>query len=343
MNEYESLEPGLRRIGTALGVLLVACLIGALGFWWIGDGRWHFGDCLYFTIVTLSTVGFGETLDGMDTHPWARVWTIVLLVLGSGTLIYFASAVTAVLVEGDLRHALRRNRMRRVIDTLNGHAIVCGAGATGAIVIRELTATQTPFVVVERDAVRLETLLRDHPALLYIRGNAMEDEDLVAAGVLRASCVIAVLTDDRDNLMVTVTARALNERIRIVAKAIYEESHPKLRRAGADAVVSPNTIGGRRMVTEATSPSAARFLDELARDSSRRIDEVNIPATSHAVGRTLAALDLDGSGHAVLLAVRAANGHLVHHPPLDRPVAAQESLILLATNDDLAAIRARLT
>ncbi|MCA9581405.1 MAG: NAD-binding protein, partial [Myxococcales bacterium] len=149
-----------QRVYRALGAFSVVSALGSLGYYYLGQGQWAFWDCLYMTMVTVSTVGFSETLPGIEHVEGARAFTVLLILMGSGVLLYSASTVTAFVVEGDLVGILRRNRMQQKIDNLNGHIVVCGAGSTGSHVIEELHAMRAPFVVVDANEDRLRELDR---------------------------------------------------------------------------------------------------------------------------------------------------------------------------------------
>ena len=277
----------LGRLYTAGLVFAAVTVVGSVGYYVIGGGRWSWPDCFYMAVITLSTVGFGETLQDMHAVPWARTWTLSLILLGSGTLLYFASTMTALIVEGDLRGAIRRRRMSTLLDRLAGHVIVCGVGSTGQHVVEELVLSRTPVVLVDVNVERIERLMADHPeaTMLYVIGDATEDHVLEEAGIRRAKGLIAALHDDRDNLFVTVTARALSDSVRIVSKAAESDNISKLERGGADAVVSPAVIGAVRLASEMVRPSVLQFLDGMvrSREQSRRIEELLVTADSPIV------------------------------------------------------------
>ena len=322
-----------RRLGAAIAVFGAAIAAGTFGYYYLGEGRWSLFDCFYMTVVTLSTVGFAETLPGLGEVEGARVFTVVLIVLGSGTLLYFASSLTAFIIEGDLVGVLRRRRMQNRVDELQGHVIVCGVGSTGIHCIEELAATGTPFVAVDADEDRLVRLGEDFEdmELLYVVGDATDDHTLQRAGIARARGLIAALHDDRDNVFVTITARALNARARIVAKAVETSADKKLRRAGADAIVSPNRIGGMRLVSELIRPHVVEFLDTMLRESRRslRIEEVPVPPGSRLDGRSLREADLRRVADVLVIAVRLADGDYVHNPSPETPLRAGMTLIVL--------------
>ena len=333
------------RLIWAAGVLAAVVLVGATSYYAIGEGRWSWFDCFYMTIITLSTVGFAETLEGMNEVPEARVVTVALIILGSGTLLYFISSLTALIVEGDLQGILRRRSMHRAIETLSDHVIVCGSGTTGRHIASELRAVGVPFVVIDSDGSRLEELSSEYDdTLLYIHGDATDDHVLQLAGIERARGVISALNDDKANLFVTITARALNPKIRIVAKSIEASTEAKLRRAGADAVVAPNYIGGVRLFSEMVSPKTVAFLDRIVRFGSGisvGIEAIDIPASSPLVGKRLAETKIREAG-ALVVAVHRPDGDYVYNPGSEHLLEAGDSLIVLADNRDVAALRQRI-
>jgi voltage-gated potassium channel len=231
--------------------------------------------------------------------------------------------------------------MLKQIAHMEGHIVVCGAGTTGEHVLRELIDVRVPFVVIERNRARVELLEEDLGAAIpYVEGDATDDHSLQAAGVERAKGVIAALSDDKDNLFVTISARHLNRGARIVAKSVESSTVPKLRRAGADAVVSTNQIGGMRLVSEMVRPTAVEFLDRMLRqDHKLRIEDTTIGEGSPVVGFTLAEANLRKSG-ALVIAVRAPDGTYHYNPEGREKLVAGSSLIVLAHPEDLVRLRA---
>lgn len=339
---FRSRRSAYGRLVSAAGVLGAVVLVGATAYYGVGEGRWSWFDCFYMTIITLSTVGFAETLEGMNDIPEARAVTIALIILGSGTLLYFISSLTALIVEGDLQGILRRRSMQRAIGTLSGHVIVCGIGTTGRHIATELQAVGIPFVVVDEKGDLLEELTEEFgEELLYVVGDATDDHVLELAGVDRARGVISALNDDKANLFVTITARALNPTARIVAKSIEPSTEAKLRRAGADAVVAPNYIGGVRLFSEMVSPKTVAFLDRIVQFGggiSVGIEAIDIPESSPLAGKRLAETDLRAAG-ALVVAVHRADGDYIYNPGSEQRLQAGDSLIVLAESADVEALR----
>ncbi len=336
----------VERLVTAAIVLVAIVVVGAVGFHGIGASAgkdWEWGDCLYMTIITLSTVGFGETLPGMDAMGSARIWTVALILVGSGTLVYFVSTFTALLVDTDIRGMLRVNRMQSKIDALSGHVIVCGVSQTGAHIVEELVATKTPFVVVDLSTEHIEKLLHDFPSveILYVIGDASDDEVLTQAGIMRCKGLVCALGDDRDNLFVTVSAHSLNASSRIVAECVAPSAVEKLRRAGANAIVQPNRIGGMRIASEMLRPQVVEFLDQMLRDKGRsfRIEEATISAGSKLVGRAFRDAEWSAHTNALIIAARPKDGSIVHNPPSTMALEAGMTLIALGDVGEVEKLR----
>ncbi len=331
-------EIGRQLAAAGISLLLVAA-VGAGGYHVLGAGRWGWGDCLYMTIITLSTVGFGEVLPDMGAVPGARGWTLTLILLGSGTLLFFVSSLTAFIVEGDIQGVLRRRRMQKAIDQLKGHFIVVGVGATGIHVVAELLASKAPFVVIDTNRERLQAVAEQlGPAMLYVDGDATVDSVLEQAGVGRAKGLAATLRDDKDNVFVSITARALNPNLRIVAKVTEDSAETKLRRAGADSTVSPSFIGGMRLASELVRPSVVQFLDRM-RSQDLRVEEVPIPAGSTLLGTRLRDTTIRHQTSVLVLAVRQADGSYSYNPGPDFVLEAGQTLVVLCRTEDLDQLR----
>lgn len=340
-----------RRLILAAMLLCTVVIVGGSGYQLLGEGRWTFEEVFYFTVITLSTVGFAETLPGMNEVPYARVWTVVLIVFGSGTLLYFMSTLTAFIVEGDIQAALRRNRMQKRIDSLTAHHIVCGIGRTGVHVVEELINTHHPFVVVDRAEDRLLDLAEKYgpQRFLYVLGDATADQTLLQAGIQRAAGVIAALTDDKDNLYVTLTAyqlareRTAQGAFRIVAKAVDPSAEAKLLAAGAHRVVSPSQIGGMRMVSEMIRPAVVEFLDLMLRDPEKnlRIEQVTLPKRTPLRGVRLRDAAIRKTTKAMVIAVRYPGEppRYEYNPGPDLRLEEGMTLIVLAETAEMNRLR----
>ncbi len=330
-----------RIIGSFVALMFVVAA-GSVGYWVLGDGRWTLSQCAYMTVITLTTVGYGEVLPGFDHVPYAREFTILLIVFGMGTFIYFASTLTALIIEGDLRDALRKTRMRKTIQKLEGHTVVCGAGSTGRHVIEELLATGRDVVAIDSSLETLEALAEHYPKghFLFVVGDATDDEILAAANVSDARGVVAALAGDKDNLYLVVTCRQLNAKARIIARGSDLKVLEKLKRAGADTVISPNYIGGMRMASELIRPEVVRFLDVMLRDRRGvRIDEVAVPAGSRYDGVTLRDSGIRADANVSVIAVREDGGQYTYSPEANFSLRAGMTLVVIGEIEDVAKLR----
>jgi len=331
-----------RRLLTAGGAVLVILGVGVSGYWIIGGGEHRLLDSLYMTVITLTTVGYGEIIP-LDHHPAGRVFTMVLLVFGMGILVYFASAVTAFLVEGQLGQVFWRRRMRQAIAALKDHFVICGAGAVAGHVLAELHRVKRPAVAIVPPGSTPPVLGPD-VELLYVNGDPADEEVLREAGATRAAGLVPALESDRDNVLVTLTARQLNPDLRIVAMLADQRNEPKLRRAGADAVVSPFFIGGMRMASELIRPLAVTFLDQMLRDRDRnlRVEEVHIGEGSPAIGRAVGDLGINEVPGVLLLAlVVPGGGAWAYKPDASSRVEEGATLVVMGGPDGVSDLRRR--
>lgn len=331
-----------RRLLTAGAAVLVVFGVGAAGYWLIGGGEHRLLDSLYMTVITLTTVGYGEIIP-LEGHPYGRVFTMVLLVFGMGILVYFASAVTAFFVEGQLGQVFWRRRIRQAIAALKDHYIVCGAGAVAGHVLEELHRVKRPVMVIVPPGAT-PPALGGEAELLYLNGDPSDEDVLREGGAARAAGIVPALESDRDNVLVTLTARQLNPDLRIVAMLADQRNEAKLRRAGADAVVSPSRIGGMRMASELIRPVAVTFLDQMLRDRDRnlRVEEIHIGAGSPAIGRALGDLDINDVAGVLQIALVAPGGSTwVYKPAPGTRVEEGATIVVMGGPDGVADLRRR--
>lgn len=286
--------------------ILAVFAVGTGGFYWLGAGHdWSVFDCFYYTVITLTTVGYSEVLPDIAEVQYARPFTVALIITGVGTFLYFASTLTAIIIEGDLQRAFKDSRMHKNIDKLKNHIIVCGVGSTGRHVLQELQEYGIDTVLIDIDSEAVEAFRETGEYPHSLTGDATDDHILERANVGAARGLVAALANDKDNLYLTISARQANPSMRIVARGSDLRVLEKLRKAGADTVVSPNYIGGLRMVTELLRPKVVRFLDEMRRDKSKtRIDEVEICENSSFDGHSLKDIEFRKSTDVLVLAVR---------------------------------------
>ncbi len=321
--------------------LLVGCLAAGTAGYHLIEG-WSLFDSLYMTVITIGTVGYGEI---HPLSPAGRVFTMVMIFGGIGMFTYGFTAITAIVVEGELAKAFRRMWMEKKIAQLSGHFVICGAGHTGGVVCAELKKTGRDFVVVDNDAAaiaRLEERLGFE--LLHVVGDGSDDDVLVRAGVKKAAGVFAVLATDQDNAFVVLSAKGLNPKAKVLACQKSLGVREKLLRSGADGVVDPEFIGGLRLASEMIRPVTVGFLDSMLRvkDAHFRFDEISVPANSAMVGRPFGEIKGGEGGMPLVVAVVAEGSDLYElNPPVARPVRAGDRLVILGETEALGGLRKR--
>jgi voltage-gated potassium channel len=328
-----------RRIYISLLLFAAVFCTGVAGFKIFGGSGASLLDCIYMTAITISTIGYGEVVD-MSHNPAGRVFTTLFIILSLGTIAFAVSSITAFIVEGELKNLLGRRRMEKDIAKLKDHYIVCGSDETAQTVIQELVETRRDFVVVEPAKEKLDRLA-GLGKILCVQGDPAEDEALLKAGIDRARGVFPCLPTDEANLFVTITARSLNPRLRIVAKGIDPKSHQKMRKAGADGVISPAFIGGMRMASEMVRPAVVTFLDMMLRDREKglRVEEVEIRKDSPLAGQTIRDARLGEKTGALLVAIRkAGTADYEFNPPADRRIMEEDILIFMGNPEMSAAL-----
>lgn len=276
-----------RRLFFAAASVLGIVLVGMVGYSYLA--RLNIADAFYMTIITISTVGFAE-IGEFDSHTrlFAALLIIAALVWGAWALQLLLSTI----LSEDFRRGIHQLRSIRRTKSLENHTIICGYGRIGRAVAAELDRQHEPFIILESDPNLVEAL-RDR-GWLAIQGDATEDETLWAAGVLQARRLLAVLSTDNANIVTVLTARELNPRLWIASRVVQPEAEHKLRRAGANIVVSPYDFGGRRMALTALRPHVAQFLSEVVFGDDRKaeMDEVQLRHDSLWIGHTLSQINL---------------------------------------------------
>jgi voltage-gated potassium channel len=332
------------RLRLVLALILLVLAVGTFGYKLVGlkEGQnWPFVDCVYMTVITLTTVGYREAVP-IEHSTVGKLFTIMILLVGFGAIGYGLSNVTAFLVEGELHNIVWRKKMQKRADARHDHFIICGAGSTGIHVVEELVRTARPLVVIERNedvAKQVEGL----GAPCVICGDATEDHVLLQAGVERAAGLVAALPEDKDNLLLTLSARQINSRLRIISRATNLEMRAKLIRAGADSVVSPNQIGGLRMVSELVRPHVVSFLDEMLRDrrSAFRMEQVIVSEKADFAGKTLAESNITGRTGLLVVALRPpGDAPFIYNPRGAEQVAPGSTIVVIGDVEAVGRLRA---
>jgi voltage-gated potassium channel len=331
-----------KRLLGGLLLLFITVVGGAVGYYVIGKRAgeaWAFWDCLYMTVITVTTVGFGETLNHMDKVEYARGFTMILLLFGTGSIVFFASTITAFIIEGDLRNVLFANKLKKRMRRMKDHVVVCGAGSTGRNVIEELIKTGVPVIAIDVNEVELKDIADKNPNAEYafIVGDATDDDVIAQVNLPGARGLVAALSSDKDNLYLTVSARQDNPKARIVARCAELSHVEKIRKSGADAVVSPNYIGGLRLVSEMLRPSVVRFLDEMLRDRvAYRIEEITLGEGVTALGATLRdARVRERYGMTVLAVRKNESTPWVYNPDAAEKIGPGMTLVVLGSPEQV--------
>jgi voltage-gated potassium channel len=310
------------------GLLLVLVhLVGTVGYHFIGRPSASWIDSFYMTFITVATIGYGETVD-LSAHPYGRLFTVGIAIVGIGTMSYLFSTLVALLLESDLNSVLRRRHMQRQIAGMSRHYIICGVGRVGSNVADELRKTQREFVVIENDPGSIERWLDRAPDTLYLHDDGSSDDALLRAGVMRAAGVFAVTGDDSHNLMIALSVKLLNPATRVVARLHDIRNADKARKAGADEIVSPDFTGGMRITSAMVRPHVVNFMDRMLRaDDALRVEEVVVPP--HKPAMAIGAL-VPKSPHYMLMATHE-QGEWIFNPGDHHVVQPGSALILMTT------------
>jgi voltage-gated potassium channel len=315
----------------AVVLLSTIVLTGTAGYMLI-EG-WPAWDALYMTIISLTTVGYREV------HPLSRAgeaFTMCLLVGGVGTVLYSFTLIGARVIEGTLHNPWERRRVTNMLKQLENHFIVCGYGRIGSIIVEEFTRQHVPHVVIERDPERLRTLTE--AGHLVVEGDASSEEVLGKAGVARARGLIAAVSTDAENVYTILSARLMQPTLYIIGRAESDESARKIKRAGADRVISPYQIGGLHMAQLALRPAVVEFV-QLATSSEfleLSMEQIEVRAAGPLVGQSIVGANLRQSFGVIVVGIRRASGKMEFNPSPDARMAAGDYLVLLGPNDRLS-------
>ncbi|ABQ28303.1 potassium channel family protein [Geotalea uraniireducens] len=314
----------VRHLKISIFVLGLLVSLGTVGY--MGIEGWRFLDALYMTVITLGTVGFREVHELSDS---GKLFTMLLIVFGVSVLGYIVGSLAQIMFEGQFQRIIGRKKVEKKIEALKDHYIICGFGRIGALICKEFAAKPIPFVVVEKDPQVVERLEQD--SYLFLRGNATDDETLLKAGIKNAKGLISVVTSDTENVYITLTARGLNPDLYILARSGEEGSEIKLKRAGANKVVSPYVIGGTRMAQAILRPNVVDFI-EIATGREfleLQMEEILIPPQSAFVGENLASSGFRKETGVIIIGIKKTSGKMVFNPESHSHLEARDTLIVL--------------
>ena len=314
----------------ALMIIVILILAGTMGFHFIEE--WSLLESFYVTVMTLTTVGYG---DFAPRSGIGMLFTVVLVSFGVGTMLYTVGLMAQTMVEGRLTTLLGRGKMEKTIEKMSNHYIVCGCGRIGMRIARELAAEKMPFIVVDNREGVIERLQEE--GIVYCQGDATHDKCLIEAGIKRARGIVCVLPTDAQNLYVILTAKELNPKIWVLARSEEEQSEHRLLRAGADRVISPYTLGGNRMAMAILRPAMLDFIEiTTGRQSLElRMDELPICEGSPIIGKSLEESEIRQRYGLIIVAVKKDSGKMIFNPMASYIIESGDKLIALGEEDNV--------
>lgn len=328
------ITPSIRRLLISLIFLIFLSLVGFVGYLLIGDHDPV--EALFMTVITMSTVGFGTV---RDLSPSGMVFTSMLIIASAGTFIYAITNLTTFIVEGEIKDAFHQYQIKKKVNKLKNHIIICGLGRNGREAAEELLRQKQAFVVVDQDESVIRDYLELHPDTLIIVGDATSDEVLGKANIQQARGLISSLSTDAENVFITLTARELNPRIKVVARASTQSTITKLKRAGANEVILPNLIGGRKMVNLITRPALVEFVEMVSGQSGLgfHLEVYSCENHEHLVGKTIAELNVRSRTGATIIGLKHGDERVRLSPPAHLKLTEKDRLFLLGKDSQLEA------
>ena len=311
-------------------ILLVILMIGSLGYMTIE--KWNFSDSLYMTVITITTVGFREV---GSISKEGRLFTIFIIFSGMGIIAYIFGMTAQAMVDFQVGAILGRRKLGRTLRSIKNHYVICGFGRIGKIICRELKAVKIPTVVIDNDPETVQIL--EEEGIPHIVDDATSEEALIEVGVERARGLVAVVASDADNLFITMSARGLNPDMFIVARADEEQTEKKLLRVGANRVVMPYLIGGRKMAQTIVKPAVTDFLEFTIhnRDIGLEMEELVVSEKSPLRGITLVDSGIRQETDVIIVAIRTKDGEMKFNPSSMTRIEAGDTLISLGKSEDL--------
>jgi len=328
----------MNKITVITGGLVGILLLGTLGYM-ILEGA-PFLDSLYMTVITISTVGFGEK---MAMHTSGKLFTILLIFMGCGLVIILFSSITETMVEIGLQKFTGRKKMEAKIQALANHYIVCGYGRIGREICRTLTENNISFVIIENNDSDIQVAEED--GYLVLKGNATEDENLIKAGIEKARGLVSVVSSDADNVYIVLSARGQNPGLFIMARSSgIAGVEKKLLRAGASKVISPYSIGARRMAQVIVRPTVIDFIDLTMHsgDMGLRLEEIQVRPQSDIAGKSLLETRLRHDHNIIVVGIKRASGEMAFNPTPTTMIEAGDILVVLGERERIQALEQRL-
>lgn len=321
----------VRKIIIIAATFVLLVLVGTFGYMFFENTGFWMG--MYLTIITVFTVGYGDIV---PIHPSGRIFTVLLVISSVSFVFYTFTKITETMIEGELRGLYKRRRMNKEIARLRDHYIVCGFGRIGKEICKILKEHQRPFLVIEKDEEEISAL--EEMGYLRLQGDGAADEILQAAGIDRAKGLVSVVASDADNLFITLTARGLNPNLYIMARSSGGHGvQTKLKRAGATKVISPYSIGARRMAHLIVKPTVADFIDLTMRagELDLMMEELLVSPTSHLNGKNLIESEIRKKYDVIVVAIKRQDGTMLFNPRPDSIILFGDILIVLGATDHI--------
>ncbi|MBN8584743.1 MAG: potassium channel protein [Ignavibacteria bacterium] len=322
----------LRKFRIPFLLLFIVLLTGTSGYWFVGGGKYSLLDCFYMTVITILTIGYGEIID-LTNNNWGRLFTILIAFTGIGTATYIISTFTALIVEGQLKETFKKRRMEKSIKKLHDHYIICGAGRVGSVILHELYTTGRACVVIDNDEEIIQLVSDKYPELIAIAGDADIEEVLEKSGIKNAAGIFASTGDDNQNLVISLTAKYLNPDIRVVARCLEAANQQKMKKAGADTVITENFIAGMRMASEMVRPTVVSFLDKMLADKDKNLRVEEILMKEKYAGKRIADIDMERFTDTLILAVLYKE-NWTYSPKGDHVLESGSSIVVITTPEE---------
>jgi voltage-gated potassium channel len=323
------LNRNTKRFAISVGLLLFILTYGTVGFYFLSDGKNSLLDCFYMTFITITTIGYGELLTFSNLEH-ARIFILFLAATGIGAFTYILSNITAFVISDELLKNYKERKMKEIIKKLENHYLICGSGDIGHRIAEELKETKRSFILIDKEIH--QDYLAANPDLLFLHGDATDEEILTDAGIEKAKGLFAVTGDDNYNLVITFTAKQLNNNLRIISKIRDIKNGDKIKKAGADSVISPYNVGGLRIVSEMVRPTVVSFLDTMLRDKDKslRIEEIIVP--EKVVGRKISSLNMNIGNELLLIALKTKEDWLFN--PDDSTTLSKDDVLIVMTTPE---------
>lgn len=323
-----------KKIYLAFILLMVVLITGVFGFRFLSDYTWV--DALYMTVITISTVGFGEVAPLGDA---AKLFTVFLIIMSVVIFAYSVSVITEYILSKTNSRAFEKRKTKKMIDKLQDHIIIIGYGRNGKQAADKLLAYNKPFVIIDNDSDVIEKFSNEH--LIFLEGNATEDEVLIGAGIKKAACIIVALPEDADNLFIVLSARQINSNLKIISRASQDTSYKKLRLAGADNVIMPDRIGGDHMASLVVVPDLIEFLDNLSIVGKRsiNIEEISFERMfDDYQERTIRHIDMRSRTGCTIIGYKSPEGEYIVNPEANTVLKPNSRVVVLGRPEQIRSL-----